>query len=136
MKNRIKKSILLIIVLVVSIIVFQKSVNATSIVPQNEQQEKSAEIAKNQVCMVNDAFMGTPQIEVPVMDKMYYGCCNMCVGKLNNSEEIRTGIDPFSMEKVDKAEAYIVLDPNSDQNGVLYFKNAENYRKYINPPKK
>lgn len=81
--------------------------------------------------MVNDAFMGAPQIEVPVKDKMYYGCCKMCVGKLNNSEEIRTALDPFSKEKVDKADAYIVLDPNSDQNGVFYFKNANNYQKYM-----
>jgi len=135
MKNRIIKNILLITVVLAGLIVFQKNGNATSIITQNEQQEKSVEIAKDQVCMVNDAFMGAPQIEIPVEDKIYYGCCKMCVNKLNNYEEIRTAVDPFSKEKVDKADAYIVLDPNSDQNGVFYFKSANNYKKYMESQK-
>ncbi|OYX20226.1 MAG: hypothetical protein B7Z16_06895 [Algoriphagus sp. 32-45-6] len=61
------------------------------------------------VCMVNDAYMGKPQIPVPVNGKTYYGCCEMCVDKLNNIESARIAIDPFSGNQVDKSEAFIVV---------------------------
>ncbi|WP_246054093.1 MULTISPECIES: hypothetical protein [Antarcticibacterium] len=38
------------------------------------------------VCMVNNAYMGKSQMPVPVNGKTYYGCCEMCVGKLTNEE--------------------------------------------------
>lgn len=63
------------------------------------------------VCMVNDAYMGKPQIPVPVNGKTYYGCCEMCVDKLNNIESARIAIDPFSGNQVDKSEAFIVVTP-------------------------
>ena len=78
------------------------------------------------VCMVNNAFMGKAQMEVPVDGKMYYGCCEMCVGRLNNDESSRMATDPFSGNAVDKAEAYIVL---ADEEGrVDYYESEENYR--------
>lgn len=81
------------------------------------------------VCMVNDTFMGRKQFPVPVGDKIYYGCCEMCVGKLQNTDEYRFGIDPLTHEKVDKVEAYIVLA--SEETGmVYYFANKENYKKF------
>lgn len=46
MKNRIIKSMLLITVVIAGVLVFQNNGNATSIITQNEQQEKSAEIEK------------------------------------------------------------------------------------------
>ncbi len=81
------------------------------------------------VCMVNDAFMGRKQYPVPVGDKIYYGCCEMCVSKLQDSDQYRYGIDPLTNEKVDKVEAYIVLA--SEKTGaVYYFANEENYKKF------
>ena len=80
------------------------------------------------VCMVNNAYMGESQMEVPVDGKMYYGCCEMCVGRLNEDETSRIATDPFSGEEVDKAEAYIVI---SDEHGkVDYFQSRENYESY------
>lgn len=134
MKNRIKKGIALFSAIILGIVIFQFSGKATNSIENElaQQQAKTAEINKNEVCMVNDAFMGAPQIEVPVNGKMYYGCCKMCVGKLNNSEDIRTAVDPHTNEKVDKASAFIVLDPDSDQDAVMYFKNEKNYKDFIN----
>ena len=80
------------------------------------------------VCMVNNAFMGENQMEVPVDGKMYYGCCEMCVGRLNEDESSKMATDPYSGEEVDKAEAYIVI---SDENGkVDYFQSRENFESY------
>ncbi len=81
------------------------------------------------VCMVNDAFMGRKQFPVPVGNKIYYGCCEMCVDKLQNSDQYRYGIDPLTHEKVDKVEAYIVL-ASEETGAVYYFANEENYKKF------
>ena len=78
--------------------------------------------------MVNNEYMGKPQIAVPVNGKTYYGCCQMCVGTLNNDETARVGIDPFSNKKVDKTEAYIVLMKEGGE--VNYFESKENYLNY------
>ena len=77
------------------------------------------------VCMVNDAYMGKPQIPVPVNGKTYYGCCEMCVDKLNNIESARIAIDPFSGNQVDKSEAFIVV--TNTQGAVAYFESEANY---------
>ncbi|SHF42499.1 hypothetical protein SAMN05444483_10156 [Salegentibacter echinorum] len=80
------------------------------------------------VCMVNDAYMAKPQIPVPVNGKTYYGCCEMCVGTLNNEESARMATDPQTGERVDKTEAFIVL---LDANGrVGYFNSEVNYTAY------
>lgn len=81
------------------------------------------------VCMVNDAYMGVEQIPVPVNNKTYYGCCQMCVTKLKTDRSARMAIDPYSGEEVDKSEAYIVLE-TAGADDVLYFKNRQNYTKY------
>lgn len=46
--------------------------------------------------------MGKTQIPVPVNGKTYYGCREMCVGKLTNDETARIELDPFSKKPVDK----------------------------------
>lgn len=80
------------------------------------------------VCMVNDAYMGKPQIPVPVNGKTYYGCCEMCVDKLNNIESARIAIDPFSGNQVDKSEAFIVV--TNPQGAVAYFESEANYNAF------
>lgn len=77
------------------------------------------------VCMVNNAYMGKPQIPVPVNGKTYYGCCEMCVDKLNNIESARIATDPFSGNPVDKSEAFIVV--TNPQGAVAYFESEANY---------
>ncbi len=104
----------------------------------SENQDKKEVLASNYklgdhipnelVCMVNNAYMGTPQIEVPVNGKTYYGCCDMCVGKLNNDENARMGQDPLSGKMIDKSQAYIVLA--SEDGAVVYFESKDTYNKY------
>jgi len=100
----------------------------TSNTVNNQNYAIGSQIPNELVCMVNNAYMGKPQIAVPVNDKTYYGCCQMCVGTLNNDETARTAIDPFSNKKVDKTEAYIVL--MKAEGDVSYFETKENYLKY------
>ena len=87
------------------------------------------QLPNNKVCMVNDAYMGVDQIEVPVGDKMYYGCCEMCVEKLNTLESARFATDPFTGEKVDKADAFIVLKSKTTGE-VYYFQSADTYQQF------
>ncbi|MEQ8554096.1 MAG: hypothetical protein RIC06_09465 [Cyclobacteriaceae bacterium] len=97
---------------------------ATSIDPAEVHQPVDPSL----VCMVNDAYMGKPQIPVPVNGKTYYGCCQGCVDKLNNLESARIAIDPFSGNPVDKSEAYIVL--MNPQGAVAYFESEANYNAF------
>ena len=87
------------------------------------------QLPNNKVCMVNDAYMGVNQIEVPVEGKIYYGCCEMCVDKLNNLESVRYGTDPYTGQPVDKADAFIVLKSKATGE-VFYFESEETYTKY------
>jgi len=80
-----------------------------------------------QVCMVNDAFMGKKQIPIPVQGKTYYGCCHMCVSTLNNDAAERQAIDPVSGRTVDKATAVIGALPDGS---VFYFENETNLKAY------
>ena len=87
------------------------------------------QLPNNKVCMVNDAYMGVNQIEVPVEGKIYYGCCEMCVDKLNNLESVRYVTDPYTGQPVDKADAFIVLKSKATGE-VFYFESEETYTKY------
>ncbi|MCF6353185.1 MAG: hypothetical protein L3J06_09265 [Cyclobacteriaceae bacterium] len=107
---------------------------ATDMIPHNSPAPPSVantdpRIPTELVCMVNDAFMGRKQYPVPVGDKIYYGCCEMCVDKLQNSDKFRIAIDPLTNEKVDKVEAYIVL-ASEETGAVYYFASEENYKKF------
>lgn len=82
------------------------------------------------VCMVNDAYMGRLQFEVPFEGKTYYGCCDMCVERIPNDPSVRTAVDPNSGVEVDKAEAFIVLAGTQGQ--VDYFESEESYRSFVN----
>ena len=83
----------------------------TSVTEAQEQQNVAinieAKISSNLVCMVNNAYMGKEQIPVEFEGKTYYGCCNMCVDKINNNREVRYAIDPVTGREVDKATAFI-----------------------------
>lgn len=89
-----------------------------------------ASIDPKLVCMVNDMYMGVEQIPVLVSNKTYYGCCEKCVKDLNSDEKTRIGPDPLTGETVDKALAFITLNPNK-KGAVLYFKSKQNAEKYF-----
>ncbi|MFY0654359.1 MAG: hypothetical protein JXQ96_20145 [Cyclobacteriaceae bacterium] len=98
--------------------------------PKSTAIEQKQNIPADLVCMVNDAYMGKKQIEVPVGDQIYYGCCEMCVTRLQNQRETRYAIDPYSGKEVDKANAFIVLKQNGN-DAVWYFSSAENHQKFV-----
>lgn len=81
----------------------------------------------SQVCMVNDQFMGKPQIAVEVGGRTYYGCCAMCKDKLNQQPAARTAQDPVTGESVDKASAVIIQDSSGK---VMYFASEDTLRRY------
>lgn len=83
------------------------------------------------VCMVNNMYMGSAQIAVPINGKIYYGCCAKCVQDLNADESTRYAVDPLSKKRVDKAKAYILISP--DMTGaVIYFESEKNVKEYLN----
>ncbi len=81
----------------------------------------------SQVCMVNDQFMGKPQIPVDVDGRTYYGCCAMCKDRLHKEPATRTARDPVTNEEVDKANAVMVRDTKGK---VLYFATEDTLRRY------
>ncbi|MER2996710.1 hypothetical protein [Pontibacter populi] len=89
-------------------------------------------LPKDLVCMVNNAYMGgKTQFPVPFDDKMYYGCCEMCVKTIKNDRGVRFAKDPVTGQEVDKSEAFIALKPGGANGDVLYFASEENYKKYV-----
>lgn len=91
--------------------------------------EKGSRVLNSEVCMVNDAYMGKKQIEVPFKGEMYYGCCEMCVERIPKDETVRIATDPQTAEKVNKATAYIVL--LNEEGSVAYFANEKNYKDFV-----
>ncbi len=79
------------------------------------------------VCMVNNQFMGRPQIPIEVEGRTYFGCCEMCQGRLANEPTSRLARDPVSGGTVDKATA--VIGKTSD-GAVLYFENEQTFAAY------
>lgn len=102
-----------------------------TIVKENDQfgYTKGQRVPNDKVCMVNDAFMGKEQIEVPLDGKMYYGCCNMCKERIPKDEKVRYAVDPLTGGKVDKASSYIVLVGNNGE--VAYFADEKNYQNFL-----
>ncbi|SRR6266536_1734774 len=88
------------------------------------------QLSNNQVCMVNNKFMGKDQIQVPVDGKTYYGCCPGCVSNLKSDTTYRFASDPETGERVDKSDAIIILKRDT-KDEVLYFKTETNAKKYI-----
>ncbi len=81
----------------------------------------------SQVCMVNNQFMGKPQIPIAVEGRTYYGCCAMCKDRLGNEPGARTAQDPVTGETVDKASAVIIQDATGK---VKYFASEETLGRY------
>ena len=79
------------------------------------------------ICMVNDKYMGKPQIPTTVAGKTYFGCRAGCKEKLETSEAARTAIDPVTHKAVDKASAVIGRDADGK---VYYFESEASLRRY------
>lgn len=87
-------------------------------------------LVNSQVCMINNRFMNSDQIAVPIDNKTYYGCCEGCVKALKDDSTTHYTADPLSGEQIDKAIAFIIGKPGSKQD-VLYFKTETNAREYF-----
>ncbi len=81
----------------------------------------------SRVCMVNNQFMGRPQIPVQVNGKTYYGCCAMCKARLEGDAKARTAVDPVTQTPVDKATAVI---GTTSTGSTLYFASREHFDAY------
>lgn len=92
--------------------------------------KKGEQVPNELVCMVNDAYMGKKQMEVPFDGKMYYGCCDMCVKRIPEDATVRMAVDAHTGAKVDKATAFIVLLDEVHGN-VAYFESEKNYQDFM-----
>jgi YHS domain-containing protein len=79
------------------------------------------------VCMVNNQFMGRPQIPIELDGRTYYGCCEMCKGRLGSDPSSRVSTDPVSGNTVDKATAVI---GRAGDGRTLYFENDQTFAAY------
>lgn len=114
---------------------------ATDVHQHADHQKASSETAKTTtpkigdlvpsdlVCMVNNQYMGVEQLVVNFEGKTYYGCCEMCQKRIPTEPKVRVAVDPYSKEKVDKADAVIAI--TGERGEVSYFENKENYKKYM-----
>ena len=81
----------------------------------------------DQVCMVNDQFMGRDQIPVEFDGRTYYGCCAGCVTRIQTDRSVRVALDPVTGQEVDKASA--VMAQNSEGN-VQYFESEASFARF------
>jgi len=86
-------------------------------------------VEAKRVCMVNNSVFPKDQIAVQVDGKTYFGCCEMCKGKLASDVSARTATDPVSGKPVDKATAVIGTTPDGK---VLYFESDSTFNAYKN----
>jgi YHS domain-containing protein len=84
-------------------------------------------VTAKRVCMVNDTTFPKDQIPVAVDGKTYFGCCEMCKGRLAQDATVRRATDPVSGKPVDKATAIIGAKPDGR---VLYFESEKTFAAY------
>ena len=77
--------------------------------------------------MVNDQYMGKPQIPIAVEGRTYYGCCAMCKDRLGKDPAARIARDPVTGQEVDKSTAVIIQDSSGK---VMYFASEDTLRRY------
>ncbi len=92
-----------------------------------QSQPEITPIDSKYVCMINNQSFNKEQIPVEIEGKTYYGCCQMCEGKLKSDPGNRIAIDPVSDNEVDKATAIIGAAPDGT---VYYFENEENLKAF------
>lgn len=85
------------------------------------------QVESKYVCMITNKLFADEQIEVDIEGKKYYGCCEMCKGKLQQDIASRMATDPVSGKTVDKSLAVIGAAQN---NSVYYFESEENLNNF------
>ena len=103
------------------------AVVAATLVATPGSAEPLKRVQAKRVCMVNNSVQDKDQIAVPVDGKTYFGCCEMCKGRLGEDASIRQATDPVSGKSVDKAKAVIGAKPDGK---VLYFESEKTFSEY------
>lgn len=109
--------------------------NATPVVENTNEAAEAAEapegtltrVEPSLVCMINDQFMGSPQIPVAVEGRTYFGCCAMCERRLRDDAASRLATDPVTGRQVDKASAVI---GRASDGRVHYFESEDSMRRF------
>ena len=116
----------LIIAAVVSFIVaFLKDQASQNLLRSYENKE----ISHNLVCSSGNQIKFGSLIPLKIKDKTYWICCDQCKARLLYNVNTRYAVDPFSKNRINKADAIIIQNPKS--NGmVLYFESMDNFLKY------
>jgi YHS domain-containing protein len=96
----------------------------TLVTAQRSLAEPLHRVQAKRVCMVNDTAFPKDQIPVKVGKETYFGCCQMCEGRLANDPAVRHATDPVSGKPVDKAKAVIGVKPDGK---VLYFESEKTF---------
>lgn len=91
--------------------------------------EQIERVEAKRVCMVNNSVFPKDQIPVQVDGKTYFGCCEMCKGRLASDAKARTAQDPVSGKTVDKATAVIGATPDGT---VYYFESDATFTQFKN----
>jgi len=91
--------------------------------------EQIERVDAKRVCMVNNSVFPKDQIPVQVDGKTYFGCCEMCKGRLTSDASARTATDPVSGKTVDKATAVIGATPDGK---VFYFESDATFSQFKN----
>ena len=89
--------------------------------------EDLTRVEPKRVCMVQDAVFPKDQIPVEVGGKTYFGCCEMCKGRLASDPSARQATDPVSGKRVDKATAVIGVTPDGKAH---YFESQKTFDAY------
>ena len=103
------------------------SVYSQSAIAVDGAAAQLTKVENKKVCMVTNKLFEKDQIPVSVEGKTYYGCCEMCKAKLENSVAQRSAVDPISKKQVDKATAVIGA---AGDGSVFYFESEENLKKF------
>ncbi len=103
------------------------AVLAGTLVAGTVRAEPLQRVPAKRVCMVNNTRFDKDQIPVAVDGKTYFGCCEMCKGRLAEDASIRQSTDPVSGKPVDKAKAVIGAKPDGK---VLYFESEKTFSAY------
>ena len=97
---------------------------ATVAVVRPVRAEPLERVQPARVCMVNNNVFPKDQIPVAVECKTYFGCCEMCKGRLAQDPALRSATDPISGKPVDKAKAVIGATP---EGKVFYFESEKTF---------
>ena len=89
--------------------------------------EDITKVDSKRVCMVNNTLFDKDQIPVAVDGKTYFGCCEMCKGRLARDPSSRSAKDPVSGKLVNKASAVIAKRPSGE---VIYFESKDTFERY------